>query len=76
MMNQLEKMRLERGAQHLHRCGPRAIAEMLAEVADAIGGTPCILARLATYEARLSPELLRAVGGDTFPPRPLHAVPR
>ena len=75
-MNQLERMRLERGAEHLHRCGPRAIAEVLAEVADSSGGTPYMLARLAAYEARLSPELLRAVGGDRFPPRPLHSVPR
>lgn len=75
-MNPLDRMRLERGAMHLHRCGPRATAEFLADVADHIGGMPCILARLAEYETRLSPEMLRAVGGDRFPPHPLRVVPR
>ena len=69
-------MRLERGALHLHACGPRAMAELLAEVADRIGGLPCVLDRLAEYERRLTPEALRAVGGDRFAPRQLCVVPQ
>ena len=70
------RLRLERGAQHLHHLGPRAVAEFLAEIADAIGGTPCILARLTEYERRISPDMLRAVGGDRFPSRLPRMVPR
>jgi hypothetical protein len=35
---------------------------------------PATLRTLAEYERRLSPELLRAAGGDRFPPRALHLV--
>ncbi len=76
MMTPLDRMRLESGAIHLHACGPRAIAEFLAEIGATIGGTPCIMGKLEQYKRRLSPELLRAVGGDRFPPRPLRVVPR
>ena len=74
-LDPLARLRLQRGAEHLCRLGPRATAEFLAEVAGRIGGAPCILDRLAEYEQRLSPTLLRSVGGDRFPPRALHAVP-
>jgi hypothetical protein len=70
------RLRLQRGAEHLCRLGPRATAEFLGEVADRVGGMPCILDRLSEYERRLSPVLLRAAGGDRFPPRLLHLVPR
>jgi len=75
-MTQLERLRLERGARHLHQLGARATAEFFVEVAGMIGGMPCMLNLLAEYERRLSPELLRATGGDRFPPRPLLVVPR
>lgn len=70
-----DRIRFERGATHLWRLGPRATAEFLAEIADAIGGRPAIARLLAAYETRLSPELLRAVGGDRFPSRRPRAVP-
>jgi hypothetical protein len=75
-LDNLAKLRLQRGAEHLCRLGPRATAEFLGEVADRVGGMPCILDRLREYERRLSPDLLRRVGGDRFPPRSLHLVPR
>jgi hypothetical protein len=71
----LERLRLERGAAHLHRLGPRATAELLAALTARIGGGPALLGLLAEYE-RLSPGMVRAAGGDRFPPRPLHLVER
>ena len=68
-------LRLQRGAEHLHRLGARATAELLAEVAARIGGMPCVLELLAEYECRLSPAMIRAAGADRFP-RQLQAVPR
>jgi hypothetical protein len=70
----LDRLRLQRGAEHLHRCGPRIGAEFLAELADQIGGLPAALRLLAEYEQRLTPELLRAAGGDRFPAKPLRQV--
>jgi hypothetical protein len=75
MLSNLDRVRLQRGAEHLHNLGPRATAEFLAEVAGAIGGMPAILGRLNEYQRRLTPEMLQATGGDRFPPRPLQAVP-
>ena len=48
-------VRLERGAEHLHRLGAPAIAELLAEVGDRIGGIPCIVSLLTEYERRITP---------------------
>lgn len=75
-LNPHDAMRLRRGAEHLHLCGARTTAEFLAELAGRIGGMPAILALLTEYEMRLNSTLLRAAGGDRFPPRPLHVVPR
>lgn len=69
-------LRVQRGVEHLHRLGPRAVAEFLGDVADQIGGMPAIVALLAEYERRLSPATLRATGGDRFPARRLRMVPR
>ena len=74
-LNPYTAIRLQRGAEHLHRLGPRAMAELLAELAGSIGGIPAIIGLLAEYERRLSPELLRRVGGDRFPRRYLRVVP-
>ena len=35
----LDAARLHRGAEHLHRLGPRALAELLTELGSRIGGT-------------------------------------
>ena len=59
----------------LHTLGPRPCGELLLEV---IGGNERlrddVFALLERY-ARLTPEQVRAVGADVFPPVPLHAVP-
>jgi hypothetical protein len=76
MPDPFTRLQLQRGAEHLHRLGPRATAELLAELGGLIGGMPCILTLLAEYRERLDPELLRQVGGDRFPPRNVREVPR
>lgn len=75
-MTPLDRQRLHRGAAHLHTLGPRAVAEFLAEMAQRIGGAPCILDQLAEYERRMNPDFIRVAGAHRFPPRPLRAVPR
>jgi hypothetical protein len=75
-LDPLSRLRLQRGAEHLHALGPRATAELLAEVADRIGGMPAIMGLLTEYQQRLSPQLLRSVGGHRFPARPMRVVPR
>jgi len=75
-LDPLTMIRLQRGVEHLHNLGPRAAAELLTEVAACIGGMPCILDLLAEYQQRLTPQTLRAVGGDRFPPNRPRLVPR
>jgi hypothetical protein len=74
-LHPLDRLRLQRGAEHLHALGPRATAEFLAEVGHRIGGIPCILGLLGECEQRLTPRMIRLDGGDRFPHRPLRAVP-
>jgi hypothetical protein len=72
-LHPVDRLHLQRGAEHLHALGARATAELLAEVAAKIGGLPAIL---STDEyRRFSPHLLRLTGGHKFPPPTLHAVP-
>ena len=70
----LDRARLDRGAEHLHHLGPRALAEMLAQLAARIGGGPAILGVLAEYE-NLSPGTVRALNANRFPTRRPRAVP-
>lgn len=74
-MMPLDRLRLERGAIHLYGLGPRAVAELLEGLAETVGCASCILDPLARYE-RLTLAMVRAVGGDCFPPRPLHLAER
>ncbi len=69
-------LRLQRGVEQLHRLGPRATAEFLAEIADEIGGISAIIELLTEYGRRITPEMLRAIGGDRFPQRAPLVVPR
>jgi hypothetical protein len=70
------RLRLQRGAEHLHQLGARAQAEFLVEIGARIGGMPAIMGLLGEYQQRLSPQMLRAIGGHRFAARPLRVVPR
>ena len=74
-MTPTDRMRLDCGAEHLHRLGPRATAEFLTELAATIGGGPAIMRLLAEYQNRLSPALLQSAGEHRFPTRRPRAVP-
>jgi hypothetical protein len=74
-LDTLDRLRLQRGVEHLHQLGPRATAELLAEVAHRIGGMPCIIGLLTEFERRITPAMLRASGGDRFPARRLRVAP-
>jgi hypothetical protein len=67
---------LQRGCEHLHLLGPRAVAGFLIDLTGRIGGWDATLSLLGEYRQRLTPEMLRLTGGDRFPPRPLHLAPR
>lgn len=63
----------QRSVRRLHQLGPRAVAELLLEIA----GNPRVnvMDRLTAY-AGLDYAQLRAAGGDRFPSQPLSLVPR
>ena len=64
-------LRRQRQIAHLHLLGPRAVGELLQEVAEDDD-----LDRALEAYGRLTPDLLKALGGDPFPPAPLHEVRR
>ena len=68
-------LRFRRQVEHLHRLGPRATAELLAEIGAERGITTIIDRKLERY-AELEPETLEAAGGDRFWPAPVHEVRR
>lgn len=68
-MSPLDNPRRRRQIEAIHRLGARAVGELLVEVAD-----PAVLDAALEQYARLSPEIVRALGADQFPPMPLHAV--
>lgn len=63
------QLQYQRQVEHLHRLGPRAIGELIREVAAGED----LDSALAAYQ-RLTPSLLKALGGDRFPPTPVHEV--
>ena len=59
----------------LHALGPRPTGELLLEVIGVNDQLRDDVFALLERYTRLSPEEVRAVGADVFPPVPLHAVP-
>ena len=72
-MNSIQYLRLQRDVEHLHKLGPRALAELLLDIVGPVGEIELLLNSLERYR-QVTPELLQAVGGDRFPPR-LSLVP-
>ena len=64
-------LRRQRQIEHLHLLGPRAVGELLREVAEDDD-----LDRALEAYGRLTPNLLKALGGNQFPPVPIHEVRR
>ncbi len=58
----LAELRFQRHVEYLHRVGPRALGEFLAEIGATRSCRTEIDRRLARY-ANLNPEILRALGG-------------
>ena len=73
-MSTAEHPRFEHQGLQLHHLGPRAVGEFLTALAAALAGHDELDRLLGQYH-RLTPEMLRALGGDRFPPRPLVEVP-
>ena len=71
----LFNVRLPVLAEHLHGLGLRPVAECLLEIAGNDDGARVMLLAVLERYAKLDPATVRAVGGDVFPPTPLHAVP-
>ena len=67
------EQRFERQIMRVHALGPRPLAELLDELATATGQPALIADRVEAY-AGLDPEIVRALGGDNFPPMPLEVV--
>ncbi len=65
--------RLERMVEHLHRLGPRPLAELLIETAHGTGQSSLIADRLQEY-SRLDPAVVRALVADSFAPMPLGMI--
>ena len=68
-------LRFRRQVQGLHRLGPRAVGELLAELGAERSIQTIIDQKLDTY-AELDPKALEVAGGDRFWPVPLHEVRR
>ena len=69
----LSDLRFQRAVIQLHALGPRAVGEFLAETGERHRCRAWIDQRLDAYR-RLDPELLQALGGEHFPPPPIHVV--
>lgn len=59
---------VEPGVRYLHALGPRAVAEFLLELTEPVGEVGLLLRQLDEYRL-LTPDVLRATGGDRFPRR-------
>ncbi len=66
-------LRFRRQVLRLYRLGPRATAELLAEIGAERSITTIIDRKLDTYAA-IDPEAIEAAGGDEFWPLSIHEV--
>ncbi len=70
-----DDVRFRRQVEHLHRLGPRATAELLAEIGVERSIMTIIDRKLDRY-VDLDPATVEEVGGGEFWPAPLREVPR
>jgi hypothetical protein len=68
----LADVHFDRACERLHRLGPRAVGEFLAELGAAYLIRTPIETQLERYTARLDRDTIRAVGGHKFASAPLH----
>jgi hypothetical protein len=68
-----DDLRFQRAVGQLHRLGPRTLLELLREIGRERLISTYMEDKVGIY-ARLDAEILRALGGDRFPPRPLRVV--
>ncbi len=69
----VDDLRFHRLVEKLHRLGPRAVGELLAEIGEQLSCRTFIDQRLEAY-GQFDPELIRKLGGNEFPRPPLHQV--
>ena len=67
------RLHFRRQVERLHRLGPRAVAELLAEIGAERGVTTIIDAKLTRYAA-IDPMTLEAASVDQFWPAPLYEI--
>ena len=65
------ELKRQRQIENVHRLGVRAVGELLHQVAEGED-----LDRALDGYQRLTPDLLKAMGGDQFAPLPIHEVRR
>jgi hypothetical protein len=68
-----DRARAQRLVDHLATLGSRALGEFLDELGRREGVTAAIRRQLEIY-AKLTPEMLRAVGADRWAPAPTRVV--
>lgn len=66
-----QQQTLQRHVTTVHSLGARPVYEALIEIGSRFGDIDAVIEVMADFAA-IDPELCRAVGGDKFPPRPLH----
>ena len=69
----MDDLRFRRQVERIHRLGPRATAELLAEIGAERSIMAIIDKKLETYVS-IEPVALKVAGGGQLPPVPLHEV--
>ena len=67
--------RFQRKVDHLHRLGPRAVGELLAQL-GAKHSIQTSIEQTVDHFAEIEPEALDAAGGNRFWPAPLYKIRR
>ena len=68
-MTALDRLRLARGAEHLHKLGAGSVAELLAELTARVGGGAALFGLLAEFERRAPLPARAPVVGRPHRPR-------